>query len=312
MKFFALLFALFISAVLFGQNYKLVPDTCTLCIYFWGQSGGTLWEDSYRIDPVYNTTIDSNNYVKILGTVRPEQPSYIRQEGNILYGRHSDSLVDVKLMDFDALVGDTISDLYSEGFLYRAVVEEKDSFILNDGTYNTFMNLSVAEVFYNGGWQSDSWGISWSEGGICNVHNYPSNYGLGGVLYNMQESYYQGLEVAYYAPNYCTLDSNYTMTNGSTCQYCVGQSGNSSLIEQYMFNFEIYPNPAKSEINLEFSTIEKRTVSINNLLGETVFTLETVNQQIPVDISDLDRGCYIINVQKSNTNIRRSKRLVLQ
>lgn len=279
-------------------------------MYFGGQSGSTLWENSYRIDPIHDTVIDSNNYVKILGNLRPLQPRFIRQEGNILFGRVNDSLVDVKVMDFNASVGDTIFDLYSEGFLYHARVEVKDSFILNDGSYNTFMDLEVIRVFNNGGWQDDSWYIFWSEGALCNIHNYPDNYGLGGVLYNMQQFYYQGLEVAYYAPSYCTLDSNYTMSNGSTCQYCVGQSGNASLVEQHSFIFGFHPNPAKSEINLEFGTVEKRTISINNVLGETLLVLEDFNQAVVIDISALESGYYLLNVVQGEQY--RSARLVVK
>lgn len=305
MRTLTLLLSLFVSSTLFGQNYKLVPDTCTLCMYFWGPSGGPLWQASYHVDPSQDTIIDSNTYVKILGSVRPYQPSFIRQEGDVLFGRVNDSLVDVKIMDFDVQVGDTIDSLYSEGFLYRARVDVKDSFLLNDGSYNTTIDLEVISVFNNGGWQGDSWYIFWSEGGLCNIHNYQSTYGLGGIFYNMRDNYYQGLEIAYYAPSYCTLDSNYTMTNGSTCQYCVGQSGNAGIDELIASRVKLYPNPTNHKLTLEFESTNQRELLVTNALGELILTIEGIGQMYALDVSRMKRGLYFIEVMENESRVRK-------
>jgi len=288
-----LLFLILFANEAKAQSYKLMPDTCTLCFYFWGQSGSNLSSDAYKIDPIQDTLIDGNNYVKIIGAKDYHgQPAFIRQIGNKLYGRQNDSIVDRLIMDFDVSVGDTIVDLFSEGHFYDAVVELKDSFILNDGSYNTFMDLKVTNV---SGFGWSGWNIVWSEGGLCGGFQYP-NPRLGGVLYNMEESVYQGLEVAYYSPSHCTVDPNYTMTNGSTCSYCTGISGYASIIENEASSYNVYPNPAYDQIAIKFKTNLERDIIIVSSTGQELESYKVSSSIFSLNISHLESGYYLLSI----------------
>lgn len=293
--FLILLIALSFTNETQAQNYKLMPDTCTLCFYFWGQSGSTLSQDDYKIDPTQDTLIDGNSYVKIIGA-KDYQPAFIRQIGNKLYGRQNDSLVDRLIMDFDVSVGDTIFNLFSEGYFYDAAVELKDSFMLNDGSYNTFMELTVTNV-YGSSWSG--WTIAWSEGGLCGGFHYPYPL-LGGILYNIHEGLFQGLEVAYYSPTYCTTDPNYTMNNGSTCSYCTGISGYSSLIENETASHTVHPNPASDQITVEFKTQLQRQITIVNSIGQELESHKVYGNVATLSISHLETGYYLLSILEEN------------
>lgn len=54
----------------------------------------------------------------------------------------------------------------------------------------------------------------------------------------------------------------------------------------------IYPNPAKDELNLESSSLG--SISIVNLLGETVFEAEMQESPFKIDCSQLSNGLYIL------------------
>jgi hypothetical protein len=58
-------------------------------------------------------------------------------------------------------------------------------------------------------------------------------------------------------------------------------------------NITLYPNPAKTELNINVLQKEKYKVSISNLLGQVLITRENQNS---IDISDLPNGVYIITI----------------
>jgi hypothetical protein len=61
----------------------------------------------------------------------------------------------------------------------------------------------------------------------------------------------------------------------------------------------IYPNPAKTELNLNIFHNEKIEASISNLLGQVL--IKTKNQN-HIDISDLSNGFYIITISQGKLN----------
>jgi hypothetical protein len=57
-------------------------------------------------------------------------------------------------------------------------------------------------------------------------------------------------------------------------------------------NLKLYPNPVKDN--------EITTVSINNLLGQEVFTRTANNNEISIDITGLAAGTYMVKVISNN------------
>ena len=74
--------------------------------------------------------------------------------------------------------------------------------------------------------------------------------------------------------------------------------------------FSIHPNPASDfiKINLDISTMYD--VAINNLLGQTVLSANTVGKSTLIDLSKLDKGIYTIEL--SNNNSAYSKKLIVE
>ena len=73
-------------------------------------------------------------------------------------------------------------------------------------------------------------------------------------------------------------------------------------------SFEVYPNPVKTDLNLELS-VQKEYQDINliiyNLLGEKVFETPFSDNTIPVDF--LEKGIYIISAVANNIVLAHSK-----
>jgi hypothetical protein len=61
--------------------------------------------------------------------------------------------------------------------------------------------------------------------------------------------------------------------------------------------FEIYPNPAVSEILISgMSSLSKNEVSIVDMQGRKVITEKNVCENKKIDVSSLTKGIYMINV----------------
>lgn len=68
----------------------------------------------------------------------------------------------------------------------------------------------------------------------------------------------------------------------------------------------IYPNPTDGIIKLEFSnTIENTWIRIINVTGQVVYSeyLENLSGIKTLDLSELNKGVYIISIENKNTNI---------
>jgi hypothetical protein len=71
----------------------------------------------------------------------------------------------------------------------------------------------------------------------------------------------------------------------------------------------VYPNPAGEYIQIEFSTDSPSMISIFDLSGKKIKSFETNSSTARIDISDLQKGVYILNAIRENTSF--SKRLVV-
>lgn len=65
-------------------------------------------------------------------------------------------------------------------------------------------------------------------------------------------------------------------------------------------DFEVYPNPAKNELNIKFKNSQsKNDVQLFDLSGKQVTTQKIENNQI--DLSDLASGIYILKLNEQTT-----------
>jgi len=79
-------------------------------------------------------------------------------------------------------------------------------------------------------------------------------------------------------------------------------------------SFRLYPNPANGQVTIETSKLsESAVISISDITGKTIKTYHpgnTGSMKIPVDISDLDKGIYIVIVTDNNQNY--SQKLIVE
>ena len=88
-----------------------------------------------------------------------------------------------------------------------------------------------------------------------------------------------------------------TITSDTTFMAIFTASGSSSLQEVNAREFALYPNPAKSFVNLEFETLKENTLlQILDLNGRKVrtFDLKAGQETLRIDLGDLPKGVYTI------------------
>lgn len=273
-----------------AQTVQLVPDSCTFCLFL-VSNGGTGWYQSgYGIYPDNDTLVLGNNYMRVNSGMMPMQPFAIRQVGNKLMGVVADSLSEYLLMDFDAVEGDTIHSLYSEGFFYDAVVLNKDSVAVNNGVFHQYMRLQATGIYINSVFQEGGgWNLVWNERGLCAVNGAE----LGGVLYNIP-SYYYVISAPYAFPEFCTTDPIYNNPASVTCDNCYAQTNGVDELSSSML--EIVPNPAVNEITVRSEESFIHEVEIYDALGQKIKEQQINSLEAVVGISELSEGAYFIRV----------------
>jgi hypothetical protein len=88
---------------------------------------------------------------------------------------------------------------------------------------------------------------------------------------------------------------------------CVPSGINEEVIEN---GFAIYPNPANQEITVSWRDAHLAQLSICNTLGQVVFQKRMSNGSGKIDISHLERGIYLVQLQSGERVL--STRLVVE
>lgn len=117
-------------------------------------------------------------------------------------------------------------------------------------------------------------------------------------------------------PNEVHLTPTATTNFTSITLDWVASSTSTKLEALAMDNFNVFPNPAKSTINLNIKTLSNiNSISIKNTLGQTV-AFEQVNKAIMgtklLDVSKLKAGIYYINVDVQNQQKSYSYKVILK
>jgi len=75
------------------------------------------------------------------------------------------------------------------------------------------------------------------------------------------------------------------------------------ISEYSLENMSIYPNPTANKIHFKGLTSESETISVYDVLGKQVLS-ETLLPSEGLDVSKLQKGSYILNLQNSNTSFK--------
>ena len=73
--------------------------------------------------------------------------------------------------------------------------------------------------------------------------------------------------------------------------------------------FDIYPNPAKDIIYLNFKNEGEKEISFINIMGENIYSTTIFNKKEKINISKLKKGIYIVNIKNNNNSF--SKKLIV-
>jgi hypothetical protein len=294
MKTLLLSFVLAISFNSSAQTYDLLPDSCTFCSFQYTDGLGNFLLAAYSIDPDQTSFVNSETYIDFNAPNNGYQPIGYRQSGNQLIGLIGVALTEVLIMDFDANVGDTIYNLFSEGTTYNAVVTSKDSSLLIGGDYHHFMHLEGFEYYNSMGNLSigQVWPIEWNERMLC------GQSGTGGIIYNMFDYWYQGISGVYYFPQWCTSDPRYNNPVVVSCQNCQLIREDAG-IEETTYGIKVFPNPASSELNIDLNNagFTSANIKLTNLLGEVVVNTQLQSNINSIGIEHLTSGVYFISIE---------------
>ena len=84
-------------------------------------------------------------------------------------------------------------------------------------------------------------------------------------------------------------------------------------VNDFEFNdLSVYPNPAKSEVNLKWNKSEDVSVRIYNTLGKVVYYGKEVNlfNGLKVNVSTFNSGVYFVKLNTAKGEI--TKKLILK
>jgi plastocyanin len=100
----------------------------------------------------------------------------------------------------------------------------------------------------------------------------------------------------------------YTSNDGE-----VGSPGNTAPIgiEEFLLNdVSLYPNPATSAVSILTNGNEEKAITITSLTGKLVESKVSTEETIELNVSDLPKGVYIVNIQMGNASA--SRKLIVQ
>ena len=65
------------------------------------------------------------------------------------------------------------------------------------------------------------------------------------------------------------------------------------------YDINIYPNPASTDLYIEWNTKEVNSISIIDLLGRVLYKIKVDHNSEKVDISELPSGVYMVVINES-------------
>lgn len=108
-----------------------------------------------------------------------------------------------------------------------------------------------------------------------------------------------------------TQDPPTQTNNGGVRFFCSPTAVNENLNAQDKFN--LYPNPAGSEMNIELAADNQQTCSVRilNALGEELFR-QSFSGRLKVNTSGYPQGIYFVEIVNGENTILETKKLVIQ
>jgi hypothetical protein len=140
----------------------------------------------------------------------------------------------------------------------------------------------------------------------------PATYmpGLGGYYEKIAYKLGVGLTSSIYAdgnPSYKENSLFYYNINGISC----GTFLSAPSIENEIAQIQISPNPATHALTLKLTGSGLHTITLQNLLGQSVRIIQTNRQEETMKVSDLSNGMYIVTITDEQGN-KSSHKVMIQ
>ncbi|MGY8989291.1 MAG: T9SS type A sorting domain-containing protein, partial [Flavobacteriales bacterium] len=71
------------------------------------------------------------------------------------------------------------------------------------------------------------------------------------------------------------------------------------------YSTNIFPNPAKNNITIENSNFVINSVKLYNIAGQLIKSEYVNSMKTNLNVSDLNKGIYILEIQSKETSIKR-------
>lgn len=273
------------------DSYDGSRDRSYQYTYFYFINGDTIidtiqYSKIYRSKAAYDTIIDTiGAYYQ--GGLREDnnkhiyfKPGEMWQYFSLNCGTDYMSIDELLLYRFDITVGDTfrLNQYSSNSFLHTVL--NIDSILIGSEYRKRYKIQSDNYALFNDYW----------------IEGLGSQFSPFGPFCYFFEGWDRLL--CYRDPN-----TNY-VGHYNEEEECIGYVvGN---VESLIHKINIYPNPAKSIVNIETYNKEKIiNINIYNLFGQLVFNKNRIDIAInQVDISSLQHGLYIIEIKLNNLLIR--------
>jgi hypothetical protein len=100
--------------------------------------------------------------------------------------------------------------------------------------------------------------------------------------------------------------------NGDTVLFTLASEYLTNLDEDYAHSrIRVYPNPASEILNVDLEGIDATSVKLINLQGKSVLYRKINSQgQFQLEVADLRKGVYLLNLEALNGEIVRKKILI--
>lgn len=78
-----------------------------------------------------------------------------------------------------------------------------------------------------------------------------------------------------------------------------------NIAEVQLNNFELYPNPTRGKLEIQFEVASQREIMIHDQSGRLVHTSQSKSNKESLDVANLESGIYLITVAENNNKVTR-------
>ena len=72
-------------------------------------------------------------------------------------------------------------------------------------------------------------------------------------------------------------------------------------INEFANNLIVYPNPTTGNISINLGDIKNAGISISNITGKVVYTLNKINKTIvEISLAEFSKGVYFVKIQNES------------